>query len=207
MSYEIERRFVRFDRTFIENKLKELNATKQGIYHFKIIQFNSKLKTLRIRDEGFQKTLTIKEKTKNYDIENEVNIDNFNEMKIILEKLGFKKKYYMEKIREIYHFDNCELIFDHYPGLPGYIEIEAPSDEKLKEVSNFFGLDFNEKFYNYSILYNEIYGIDDLVLSNNDLNLSFDNANFVIKPLIKKNKENFEKILNGQLKLLQKIDL
>ena len=64
------------------------------------------------------------------------------------------KEFYMEKIREIYEFDDCELVFDHYPGLPGYIEIEAPSEEKLKELAVYFNLNFNEKFYNYSILYN-----------------------------------------------------
>jgi adenylate cyclase class IV len=66
---------------------------------FKIIQYKTKppIKTLRIRDEGFRITFTVKEKTDDYDFENEVNIDNFNEMKNILEKLGYEKKYMMEK--------------------------------------------------------------------------------------------------------------
>jgi adenylate cyclase class 2 len=208
MSKEIEKRFVNYDRLFIESKLKEIGAKKKGMFLFKIIQFKSTppIKTLRIRDEGFRITFTVKEKTQDYDIENEVNIDNFNEMKNILKKLGYEEKYFMEKIREIYEFDDSELIFDHYPGLPGYIEIEAPSEEKLKELSTYFNLNFNEKFYNFSILYNELYDTGDINLTPEKLNITFSNVNELIKPLIKKNKNDFEKILDGQLKLLEKVD-
>lgn len=208
MSKEIEKRFVNYDRLFIESKLKEIGAKKKGMFLFKIIQFKTKppIKTLRIRDEGFRITFTVKEKTNDYDIENEVNIDNFNEMKNILKKLGYEEKYFMEKIREIYEFDDCELIFDHYPGLPGYIEIEAPSEQKLKELATYFNLNFNEKFYNFSILYNELYDTGDINLTPEKLNITFSNVNELIKPLIKKNINDFEKILVGQYKLLEKIN-
>lgn len=206
MSKEIEKRFVNFDRISINNKLKEIGAKKQGMYLFKIINYhNDKLKNVRIRDEGFRKTFTIKEKTADYDIENEIIFENFNEMDVILTKLGMKRKHYSEKIREIYKIDNdSELIFDHYPGLPGYIEVEAPTEEKLKELANTLDLDMNEKFSNYGILYNELYGV------NMDFakveKLTFDNINELLDNKIIKNKDNFKTIIEGQFKLLEKVD-
>jgi adenylate cyclase class 2 len=206
MSKEIEKRFFNFDRLEIEQKLKELDAVKKGIYLFKIVQFkaNPPIKTLRVRDEGFRITFTIKEKTNDYDIENEVIINNFNEMRIMINKLGYKEKYYMEKIREIYDIGESELIFDHYPGLPGYIEIEAPTEEKLNELIGKFELDPNEKFGNFSSVYKELYqtGVDDLGY----LNISFDNVNDTVKPLINKNMDLFEKIVEGQKKLMEKVN-
>jgi len=206
MSKEIEKRFFNFDRLEIEQKLKELDAVKKGIYLFKVVQYkaNPPIKTLRVRDEGFRITFTIKEKTNDYDIENEVIINNFNEMRIMINKLGYKEKYYMEKIREIYDIGESELIFDHYPGLPGYIEIEAPTENELNELIKNFKLDPNEKFGNFSIMYKELYhtGVDDLGY----LNISFDNINETIKPLVNKNMDLFEKIIEGQKKLMEKVN-
>jgi adenylate cyclase class 2 len=204
MSKEIEKRFFNFDRLNIEKILKELGAVKKGIYLFKIVQFkaNSPIKTLRVRDEGFRITFTIKEKTNDYDLENEVIINNFIEMRIMLNKLGYKEKYYMEKIREIYDIGESELIFDHYPGLPGYIEIESPTEDELNKVIKKFNLDLDEKFGNFSIIYKELYQteVDDFGY----LNISFDNINETVKPLVNKNMDIFEKIIEGQKKLLAK---
>ena len=41
MSKEIEKRFVNYDRLFIESKLKEIGAKKKGMFLFKIVQFKT----------------------------------------------------------------------------------------------------------------------------------------------------------------------
>jgi len=38
-------------------------------------------------------------------------------MNEMIQLLGIKKAYDIEKIREIYKDENNELVFDHYPGL------------------------------------------------------------------------------------------
>jgi predicted adenylyl cyclase CyaB len=206
MSKEIEKRFFNFDRLEIEKILKELGAVKKGIFLFKVVQFKGTFPiiTLRLRDEGYRITFTIKEKTNDYDLENEVIVNNFNEMRIMINKLGIKEKYSNEKIREIYNIDDAELIFDHWPGLPGYIEIEASTEEKLIELANKFGLDMNEKPGGFSQMYQELYQpkIDDIA----KLNISFNNVNETIKPLINKNMDLFEKIVEGQKKLMEKVN-
>jgi adenylate cyclase class 2 len=206
MSKEIEKRFFNFDRLNIEKKLKELGAVKKGMYLFKVVQFKGTFPiiTLRLRDEGYRITFTIKEKTNDYDLENEVIVNNFNEMRIMINKLGIKEKYSNEKIREIYNVDDAELIFDHWPGLPGYIEIEAPTEDKLIELANKFELDMSEKSGGFAKMYQELYqpNIDDIA----KLNITFDNINETVKPLVSKNMDIFEKIVDGQKKLLEKVN-
>jgi hypothetical protein len=98
----------------------------------------------------------------------------------------------------------AELIFDHWPGLPGYIEIEAPTEDKLIELANKFELDMNEKPGGFAKMYQELYQpkIDDIA----KLNISFDNINETVKPLVSKNIDLFEKIVEGQKKLLEKVN-
>jgi len=201
MSKEIERRFFNFDRLEIERKLKEFNAVKKGIFFFKIIQYDrtAPIKRIRLRDEGYRVTFTIKEQTNDYDLENEVVVDNFKEMRTILKKIGLKEKFINEKVREIYDIGDCELIFDHYPGLPGYIEIEAPTEEKLFKLAKDFDLDLNEEHKDFSKMYIEIYKTE------KDLqNITFDNVNEVVKPHVKENMDVYEKIIEGQKRLLEK---
>ena len=99
---------------------------------------------------------------------------------------------------------SAELIFDHWPGLPGYIEIEAPTEDKLIELANKFELDMNEKPGGFAKMYQELYQpkIDDIA----KLNISFDNINETVKPLVSKNIDLFEKIVEGQKKLLEKVN-
>ena len=201
MSKEIERRFFNFDRLEIERKLKEFNAVKKGIFFFKIIQYerNAPIKRIRLRDEGFRVTFTIKEQTNDYDLENEVVVNDFKEMRTMLKKIGLKEKFINEKVREIYKIGEAELIFDHYPGLPGYIEIEAPTEDELFRLAEDFGLDLTEGHKDFAIMYKEIYSTQQDIQ-----NVTFDNVVEKVKPLINENMDVFERIIDGQKKLVEK---
>lgn len=205
MSKEIEKRFFKFDRLHIEKILRDVGAVKKGTYLFKVVQFNAHppIKTLRVRDEGFRVTFTMKETTDDYDIENEVVVSNFSEMRTMLTKLGYAEKYYMEKLREIYGIGESELIVDHCPGLPGYIEIEAPTEEKLNELIETFGLDPRETVRNFSSVYKELYqtGVDDLGY----LHISFGNLAETVKPLVQTNMELFEQTVEDQKKIMESV--
>ena len=216
MSKEIELRFFSFDRKILNEKIKELGGVKKGMYHFKVVNFFPPVpyNTLRVRDEGHRITFTIKEKqteeqtqtqdSRAYDIENEVNISNYQEMRIMLNKIGFKENYSLEKIREIYDIDDSELVFDHYPGLPSYIEIESPTEEKLFDLAKKLGLVLGEEQMDAGDLYLEIYGIT----KNRPLNvhLNFDSVYDLMKQYITKNEKEMLVIVDGQKKLLDKVD-
>ena len=212
MSKEIELKFFSFDRKILNEKIKDLGGIKKGMYHFKVVNFYppAPYNTLRVRDEGHRITFTIKEKQKSagdirsYDIENEVNISNYQEMRTMLNKIGFKENYSLEKIREIYDIGESELVFDHYPGLPSYIEIESPTEEELFDLAKKLGLVLGEKQMDAGDLYLEIYGITKDRPINIPLN--FNSVHDLMKQYITKNEKEMLFIIDGQKKLLEKVD-
>jgi len=207
MSKEIERRFYTFDRRIIEEKISELGGVKKGIFKFQILAFvpPEGYSVLRLRDEGFRITFTIKKKTADgYEEENEVIVNNFEEMRTILEKMGHKKKYLMQKIREIYDIENSELVFDHYPGLPGYMEIESPTEAEMFSLADKLGLKKDEEQVEAGELYRDYYGIKKE--GRPLLDISFDNIIEVMSEYIKKDVEKMQEILEGQKKLLEKVN-
>jgi predicted adenylyl cyclase CyaB len=205
MSKEIEKRFYTYDRREVENKIKSLGGIRKGMYLFQILAFNQPpgYSLLRLRDEGHRITFTLKQKgADGYELEDEVNVSNFNNMRTILEKIGQTKKYLIQKVREIYNVNNSELVFDHYPGLPGYIEIESPTEEELFQLQKEFNL-IDEPHREAGDLYLELYGITkDRPL----LDLAFDNVHELFKKYITKNEEEMIRIVEGQQKLLEKVD-
>ena len=159
---------------------------------------NKKDSYIRIRDEGNQITMTIKTKlgTK-YPVEREVEINSIEEGDAILKFLGCKLKYKIEKIRETFELKGCkEIVFDSYPGLPTYLEIDCHSESSLKKVSKLLGFsltDHSKK--SISNLYYELYGIT----RNRKMNgFTFKNAHKVFGKYIKKNKSKFYRILKKQ---------
>jgi len=205
MAKEIEKRFYTFDRKILEEKIKEIGGIKKGIYNFQSLGFipPEGYYVLRLRDEKHRITFTLKKKGDKYALENEVVVSNFNEMKTILEKIGHKKKYFKQKIREIYNIGESELVFDHYPGLPGFIELESPTEKELFDIADKLNLIKNEPGKGVDDLYLECYGIPkDRPIED----LEFDNIYDLFKKYITKNEDMFIKILEGHKKLLDKIN-
>jgi len=159
---------------------------------------------LRLRDEQHRITFTLKEFDKGigYALEDEVIVNDFNKMKVILDKLGHKKKYFKQKIREIYNIGETELVFDHYPGIPGFIEIESPTEKELFEIADKLNLIKDEPGKGMNDLYYDLYGIpkDKLIYD-----LAFDTVYDTYKQYIVKNEDLMIKILEGQKKLMEKI--
>ena len=190
-------------KTILENKGKLSNKKrimKIISYHH---PYSKKDSYIRIRDEGDKITMTIKTKFKSkFPIEREVIINDIEEGDAILKFLGCKKKYIVEKIRETYKINGCkELVFDSYPGLPTYFEIDCDNENNLKKVSKLLGYNLDDHDNtSTNDLYLKHYGIKkDRKLGD----LTFANANKVLGPFITKNKKKFFEILNEQKKLLQ----
>ena len=124
MSLEFEKRFKNFKYKDLKIKFNKLNISSNGGDLYVISSFE-KLKlnqSIRTRKEGSSIKFNIKDKNiDSFDKEWEIDISNQDIMDEMLEQLGIKKKYKMEKFREKY-IDNLEneYIFDHYPGAPPY---------------------------------------------------------------------------------------
>jgi adenylate cyclase class IV len=204
MPKEYEYRFNNYNKKDIISKLKELSAKYLGTFKFRVIVFidqNNSEKYIRVRDEGYRVTFTIKNNlTDKFPIENEVIINNFDEGINILLQLNCKKKYYYEKYREIWNYKNSEIIFDMNPGIPELMEVESSTKKELDILCKKLDLNIsNYQGFSNNIMYSELFGIT----IPKTLDLTFKNAGKELKPT--KNKEEFAKLVKMQLKEFKKL--
>lgn len=206
MPLEYEYQFYNYDKPTIIKSMKKIGFTKKGQFIFRIMLFIHPLKTqgpyIRIRDEGHRITLTYKTKDpkSNFDNEDEVLIDNFDNGVKILFGLGCKKKFYYEKIREIWSLNDNEIIFDINPGEPERMEIESSNKKDLDTLTKHLQLTDLIVEEGYNSL-KECFGV---VLDGNQ-DLTFLNAKKILTKLVTKNKTKFKKLINDQLILYNKL--
>jgi predicted adenylyl cyclase CyaB len=195
MSYEIEKNFYIFDEKNIKEELKNLN-TKYKIHLLKTYKTKVNGLMVRLRDEGFRKTFTIKHKDKNnnynkYNKEYEVNVSNIEETLDMLELLGFSNFKYSEKIRETYFYKNSEICFDYVPGQCNFIQIESKSQNELDYLIN----KLNLKNEDDSKKHAEYFGINKEEL--NKIEIKYINID-KIKKLVKRNDDEFDYLIKKQ---------
>ncbi len=114
----------------------------------------------------------------------------------MISQLNVEKKYELVKFREIYQDDSNEVIFDSFPGLEPYMEIESKTEQDLKKTMKLLGVS-QEPVFTAKNLYWETYGIP---MERKDADLNFSNALEAFDQFITKNKEQFVKILSKQQK-------
>ncbi len=205
-------------RSIVTKRLKKMGAKKVGKYLFQVMKFippnGSNDDTLRIRNEGRYVTLTYKRKdpkTK-YKEEHEVIIDNFGVGIMLLKALGAKENNFYEKIREIWVYENSEIVFDDVPGLPTIIEIEYKDngsstsikkcEKEIYNVAKKLGINkkSNEDTKRSSQLYKDLYGFQ-----LKDESLPMEKMKNILGKKCKKNKSEMMKIIKYQLKEYKKL--
>ena len=104
---------------------------------------------LRLRDNGGVSVLTYKSEKQNdkglADREEiETIVSNFENTRLILERLGFRIVFIYEKYRSIYHFNDTDLFLDHTP-IGDYMEIEGPDGEAIRKAAESLGLNWDDR--------------------------------------------------------------
>ena len=93
---------------------------------------------LRIREYPEKTVLVLKRKIKKARAkimdETETRISSADEIKKILFGLGMEQTYLDKRKRVSYSLGKFRFDFDSYPGIPAFMEIEAPSEKKLFEI-------------------------------------------------------------------------
>lgn len=129
----------------IEKKLKNLGSKRLGKHLITMIFFDFKDKNisknnsiLRLRRYGDIIELTHKTKRKNQGKfkvreETETRVDDFENTKQILNKLGLKCINTSEKIRTSYTLGKTKIELDQHPKIPAYIEIEG-TKRNIKKI-------------------------------------------------------------------------
>ena len=133
-------------------------------YHFRYNHpYKNNKNFIRLRNEGKQITLTYKIHDQKFPIEHEIIVNNFNEANTILKLLGCKYRYECHKLREIWELEGCkEIVFDTYPGIETYAELECNNSEDIKTILQKLNLNTNlDEYERFEIkkYYQKIYGI------------------------------------------------
>jgi adenylate cyclase class 2 len=164
MALEIEKAYFEFDEESVKARLRAQGAQWVGKYVYRQVIYTSedpRVAFARVRDEGRRTTLTVKRKTDGpYYRESEVCVGNFEGGQAVLGALGLKRKYYLEKMREIWTHGRSEVVFDTYPALPPYIEIEGPTEEAVGAIAKALGLrEDDPQDRGAGEMYYDLYGI------------------------------------------------
>jgi adenylate cyclase class 2 len=203
MAIEYEYYFFDFSKKDIIKKIKSLKGKCKGTFLFRVQVFIHPLEKpgtyIRVRDEGHRITMTYKYKAPDskFEEENEVKIDNFDEAVNILLGVGCKKKYYYEKMREIWTVKNTEIVFDSNPGIDDRMEIESKTKSELNEMIKYFEVKPSDVKDRYMDLF-------ELIIPKT-LDLTFKNAKKDLLPHVKKNKQEFIELVDKQLENYNKL--
>jgi adenylate cyclase class IV len=190
VNLELEYRFYDYYKpTIIEILIKNGGLKIHDPIVMELTVFNAPT-YLRVRKEYNKVLLTSKSYNGTFAVENEIEVADYNETIERMKTSGYSIKYDHMKIREKYQYKNTEIVFDMYPGLPEYMEIESKTLIELNEVCSLLNLDIsNHKWKHLNQWFTEIYGI-----LKSPKNLTFGNLEEILKPLIKKNYDFFEYI-------------
>ena len=153
MGKEIEIKLKYFDREKVSEKLKKMGARLIEKYELEDSYFalshadmSNAHDLVRVRKKGSKIELTYKGKSEfsgNIWKRDEINIgiDNFNSMVDVLKKLGFNFLSENKSVREVWDLNGVEILFCDIilPAKINYIEIEGPTEERLREVVNKLG--------------------------------------------------------------------
>jgi adenylate cyclase class 2 len=168
---EHEAQVLDIDKEAIANKLRGLGAkeTPEVLQRRWVYGIQDKHKGdlndewVRLRDSGDKTTITYKYKhgkgiSETEEIE--VKVDDFDKTIKLLSKLKFfNDAYYQENKRHTFELNGIEFTLDTWPKIPPVLEVEAESEEKVKEGLKLVGFEekdvghagFLEIYANYGI--------------------------------------------------------
>jgi adenylate cyclase class 2 len=152
---EVEVKILEINQEDVEKKLKEIGARKIFEGEINALSFDFEDRTLenagdllRLRSEGEKAVLTLKKFVEHDSVkirkEYEVEVSDINEMKALLENLGFKARGKgAKKYRIAYAYKDVHFVIDRYMEefdfIPVFLEIETEDVGLLYEMVELLG--------------------------------------------------------------------
>lgn len=105
---------------------------------------------IRVRDEGNRVEFAYKrlfDRTLEGTKEIAVIVSDFEKTCDLLLAIGLDLKNYQETKRERWELDEVEVTIDTWPWIPTFVELEGPSEEKLKAVAEKLNLNWNKAIH------------------------------------------------------------
>lgn len=189
MQVEYEATFIDIDKDEMRERLKKAGAQlirpeflqKRSVFNLpKGHQIDGAW--IRVRDQGDKITMSLKicAKTEKIEDQKEIGfeISSFEKAEQFLKTIGCQKKAFQESKREIWHLRDVETCIDEWPFLEPFVEIEAKSEQAVKQAAQQLGFDYTKaKFCSIDHLYAEKYNISIDVINNDMPKLTFDMEN------------------------------
>ena len=105
---------------------------------------------LRVRDEGNKVTITYKRDAENSfgsAQEIETTVGSIETTVALLEALGLEARSRQESKRETWRLGDVEIVLDEWPWLDEYIEIEAATQQEVKDVARQLGFTWDDAVF------------------------------------------------------------
>ncbi len=139
---------------------------------------------VRVRNEGESIRLSYKitaDQTGNLSDQKEIDVEvsDYQKTVDILEAIGLKFDYKQETLREEWEYKDAQITIDTWPGLDTYSEIETVSEQKVKEIAQELGFDWDKRIITAAPeVYERVYKIDINKVLKMVQNISFENNPF-----------------------------
>lgn len=181
MKTEFEAKFINIDKDEVRARLKAAGARLVVPERLMRRALAGKEfyegKWLRLRDEGDKVTLTFKNRsgrTVDNTTEIEVEVEDFQSTKQILEMSDIEFIAYQENKRESWVLGKARIEIDTWPGVPAHIEIEAPTEKEVRNTAAKLGFNWSEASF---LTADELYAIANNI-SNKEALIAFENLRF-----------------------------
>ena len=139
---------------------------------------------IRVRDEGNLVRLSLKmtaQQTGKMSDQKEIDVEvsDFDKTIKILEATGIKFNRRQETLREEWEYQGAQITIDTWPGLETFSEIEADSEEIVKEIAEDLGFDWSKKIITPAAeVYVKVYQMSIDEVLEKISNITFENCPF-----------------------------
>ena len=151
---EVELKFLDVNKQSICSRVEKLGATKVYSLPLRSVAFDAEgysvraandKQLLRVRQIGEQVHVDHKGPNRGHDVKDReetfMRTDDFEQAITFFKALGFTPGPQTTKHRTHYELGDVYFEIDEHEGLPPYLEIEAPTKQRLEEVCEQLGLD------------------------------------------------------------------
>ncbi len=193
MEIEYEATFINIDKDEIRSRLKKVGAKMiypEFLMKRHVWDFPKGHKIfggwIRVRQESDKVTMSVKIVPDDKHIESQketcITVSSFKDAKEIIDTIGCEKQAYQESKRELWKIDDVEITIDEWPFLEPFVEIEGPSEEKVKQVSKKLYFDYSKAMFgSVDFQYAKKYGITIDQINKNTPKILFNMNNPFIK--------------------------
>jgi len=187
MEQEIEAKFLNVDHDEIRAKLKELGAeclvpmrmVRRMVFDYPDRRLKKDGAWVRVREELDGTIEMMLKKVASDELgqtfEQPVKVTSYEAAKAFVLSLGLETKAEEESKRELWQLGDTEIMLDQWPWVNPYIEIEAPTEDAVKNLADKLGFAWlNAKFGSIVPVYTDKYGITEADFIAAEMTITFD---------------------------------